>query len=138
MHTDRVRSVAPDYIGMGVDAGLRRPQKDLTYKDALGFAVKPFDASSHSYMSLQGEGRATLDAVRAGRSLELILAGLTAPDRTRSIGTNNTFLVTGPSRGGHAALSTGEVHAAGYAPELDLRAVIAGNAPGRFRDLANF
>ncbi len=81
--------VAPDYAGLGT-------------------------AGSHEYVIGEGEARSTLDAVRAARHIDGIMAG----DRT---------VVWGHSQGGHAALWTGIV-APAYAPDVPI-AGIGGSAP---------
>ena len=69
----------------------------------------------HPYLVGGSEGRSVLDAVRATRRL---------PDA----GAGEDVIVLGVSQGGHAALFAGEL-AGGYAPEIDLRGVVA-LAPG--------
>ncbi len=61
----------------------------------------------HPYLVPGPTGRAVLDSVRAARALP----GLDLDGRVA---------VWGESQGGHAALATGGVAAAGYAPDLDL------------------
>jgi Secretory lipase len=129
---DKAKTVAPDYAGLGVDTpALRSPAKDFT--TALG--TRPFDQTSHPGASLQGEGRATLDAVRAANQLEALLAR--RDKGSPEAGTNPSFIAMGLSEGGHAALATGEIHALGYAPELELEAVVAGAPAGELQNLAN-
>ena len=65
----------------------------------------------HPYLIGVSEGRAVLDAVRAGRSFPKSGAG-------------SRFTVWGHSQGGHAALFAGQI-AAAYAPELTLVGVAA-------------
>jgi pimeloyl-ACP methyl ester carboxylesterase len=65
----------------------------------------------HSYLSGVSEARATVDLVRAA-------AGLPA------VAHDGSWYVIGHSQGGHAALFTGE-EAPSYAPELDLKGVVA-------------
>jgi acetyl esterase/lipase len=65
----------------------------------------------HPYLVGGSEGRGVLDAVRAAQDLPGVDAG-------------STVVVWGHSQGGHAALFAGEL-AASYAPELDVRGVVA-------------
>jgi pimeloyl-ACP methyl ester carboxylesterase len=77
----------------------------------------------HSYLSGVSEARATIDLVRA------------AADLPRA-GHDGSWYVIGHSQGGHAALFTGE-EAPSYAPELDLKGVVAGAPPtGQMSDPA--
>jgi hypothetical protein len=69
----------------------------------------------HPYLVGGSEGRSVLDAVRAAQRL---------PDA----GAGEDVIVLGVSQGGHAALFAGEL-AGRYAPDLDLRGVVA-LAPG--------
>jgi dienelactone hydrolase len=69
----------------------------------------------HAYLVGGSEGRSVLDAVRAAQRLPDAAAG-------------EDVIVLGVSQGGHAALFAGEL-AAGYAPDIDLRGVVA-LAPG--------
>ncbi|HEY3143200.1 MAG TPA: lipase family protein [Acidimicrobiales bacterium] len=69
----------------------------------------------HAWLAGVSEARATIDLVRATKALP-------------NVRSNGTWYVAGHSQGGHAALFTAE-KAAGYAPELQLRGVIA-IAPG--------
>lgn len=101
MLTPNVKTVAPDYPGLGVDAGLR--SSDAAHRSAhpwyVGLVYQyPFDETTHPYMSLQGEARTSIDLVRAARTLEAVLAGLTAP--SGNIGTNTDFAIIGASQGG--------------------------------------
>jgi len=65
----------------------------------------------HPYLVGGSEGRSVLDAVRAGQRLPDAAAG-------------EDVIILGVSQGGHAALFAGEL-AAGYAPDIDLRGVVA-------------
>jgi pimeloyl-ACP methyl ester carboxylesterase len=65
----------------------------------------------HPYLLGASEGRGVLDAARAAARLEGVDAG---PE----------VVVWGHSQGGHAALFAGEI-AAAYAPDLDVRGVVA-------------
>lgn len=109
--------VAPDFIGLGADRGVRPPDADTAVADPLAPTqrLRPFSNVAHPWLSIEGEGRATIDLVRAARALPS--AGLAASAR---------WFVAGQSQGGHAALAAAEVSARGYAPELELRGVIAG------------
>jgi hypothetical protein len=75
----------------------------------------------HPYLVARSEGRAVLDAARAAlqlaRHLEVRVSGRTA--------------LVGLSQGGHAALAAGREQA-GWAPELDLRAVAASGPASGF------
>lgn len=67
----------------------------------------------HPYLDGIDAGRAVLDSIRAARDF-----GGTGP-----------AAVSGMSQGGHATLYAGSQHAAGYAPDVDLRAVAPVAAP---------
>lgn len=120
------KTVAADYPGLGYDSGLR--SFDAGHRSRHPWwrwlHIRPFDEITHTYGEKRSTGTSTVDAVRASQQLEAALAGLTSP--SGDIGTNNAFAVFGSSQGGQGALSTGQVMAEGYAPELDLRAVLAG------------
>ncbi|PXX68567.1 secretory lipase [Nocardia tenerifensis] len=79
--------VAPDYLGLG-----------------------RFDTGPHPYLEIASEATATIDLLRAARSIH--------PELSR------TWAVLGASQGGQAALGTGHLQAT-YAPELDFRGTIA-------------
>ncbi|MFF2084773.1 alpha/beta fold hydrolase [Nocardia sp. NPDC058176] len=79
--------VAPDYLGLG-----------------------RFDTGPHPYLGIETEATATLDLLRAARSVRSDLSPV--------------WLVAGMSQGGQAALGTGHLQAS-YAPELDFRGTIA-------------
>ncbi|MEU5161367.1 lipase family protein [Streptomyces sp. NPDC020875] len=68
----------------------------------------------HPYLHARSAAYGTIDIVRAARQ-----AG---------IGTSGTWVVTGQSQGGHAAISTA-VYATRYAPELDYRGAVATAPP---------
>ncbi|GMA30227.1 hypothetical protein GCM10025875_02190 [Litorihabitans aurantiacus] len=68
-------------------------------------------AGRYPYLIGQGEGRATLDAVRAARALPAAQAG-------------ERVMLWGHSQGGHATLWAGRI-AADYAPELEVASVAA-------------
>lgn len=118
-------SVAPDYIGLGVDSGLRSPDATVHVDGPSMWpaTARPLDRTSHPYLSPSGAGRAVLDAIRATRSLETVLSPQIESDPGRAA------LVIGLSQGGHAAIAAGEEHAAGYAPEVELRAIVAAAPP---------
>lgn len=78
--------VAPDYPGLGSEG-------------------------VHPALVGQGEGRSTLDAVRAARGIPQANAGA-------------RFAVWGESQGGHAALWTGQIWSS-YAPDLQLTGIAA-------------
>jgi len=67
----------------------------------------------HPYLDGIDAGRATLDSIRAARDF-----GGTGP-----------AAVSGLSQGGHATLYAGSEHTAGYAPDIDLRAIVPVAAP---------
>jgi pimeloyl-ACP methyl ester carboxylesterase len=107
--------VVPDYVGLGVDAKLRVPEvRDFSVVWPNGVRSWPFSDVSHPFASLEGEGRATIDLVRAARQL---------PDANLEV---VKWVAFGQSQGGHAALATAEVMARDYAPELELLGVVAG------------
>lgn len=90
--------VAPDYVGLG-GPGL------------------------HPYLHVESEGRAVLDALKAGRALA----------EREGVSVSARVAVVGLSQGGHAALAAGAVHAE-HAPELELRAVGAAAPASGFRE----
>ena len=120
--------VAPDFMGLGLDSGERPPDASRSLTDPLNVftTIRPLQNISHPYPSLEGEGRATIDLVRAARFLPNANTGLSP-----------RWLVIGQSQGGHAALSTGEVFSRGYGAELELLGVVAG-APGAELDNGAF
>ncbi|QYG94116.1 hypothetical protein HC251_17830 [Iamia sp. SCSIO 61187] len=67
----------------------------------------------HPYLDGISAGRAVLDSIRAARAF-----GGTGP-----------AAVSGMSQGGHATLYAGSEHAAGYAPDVDLRGIAPVAAP---------
>jgi len=69
----------------------------------------------HAYLSGPAEGHSVIDIVRAARRIPWVHAG-------------RQWVTVGVSQGGHASLFAGEL-ARRYAPELDLRGVVAA-APG--------
>jgi hypothetical protein len=107
--------VAPDYFGLGTDNGERPPDHAFQFADPLTGGVEtPLGRVSHPYFSLESEGRATVDLVRAVRDIPGANAG-----------TSPAWVVFGVSQGGHAALATAEVVARGYGAELQLKGIIA-------------
>ncbi|MFE1592562.1 alpha/beta fold hydrolase [Nocardia sp. NPDC058705] len=79
--------VAPDYLGLG-----------------------RFDTGPHPYLGIDTEATATIDLLRAARSVRSDLSPV--------------WVAAGMSQGGQAALGTGHRQAS-YAPELDFRGTIA-------------
>lgn len=68
----------------------------------------------HRYLDARSEGTSVLDSLRAAAALA----------RWRGLPTDGRAAIVGLSQGGHAALSAAALHA-GYAPDVDLRAVAA-------------
>lgn len=68
-------------------------------------------AGRYPYLVGQGEGRATLDAIRAVKHL-------------KEADASSEAMIWGHSQGGHATLWAGQI-ASGYAPELKIRGVAA-------------
>lgn len=107
--------------------GLR--ERDASYLDrwlAAGYAVVVTDYQGlggpgpHPYMNWRAEGRSVLDAVRAALAL-----------RPRELA--NRVMLAGQSQGSGAALGAARL-AAGYAPELAVRGVIATGLNSSFPD----
>ncbi|MBK7862822.1 MAG: hypothetical protein IPJ65_30290 [Archangiaceae bacterium] len=117
--------VVPDFLGLGRDDGLRSPDVNARVTDPLAVwqQLQPMRDVSHPYLSIEGEGRATIDLVRAARAL---------PDA--DLGPRPRWAALGVSQGGHAALATGETWTRGYGTDTELVGVMAG-APGS--DLAS-
>ena len=117
--------VAPDYVGLGIDHGGRVPDVNTSVSDFFAFwqRITPFSNITHPFVSLSGEGRATVDLVRAARTLPRAGTG-SQPD----------WLVVGQSQGGHAALATAEVVTGGYGNNMHLRGVIAGAPASEFEN----
>lgn len=90
-----------DYQAFGVSAV-------IAASDYLGLGPT---GQLHAYLSGPSEGRAMIDAVRAARAL--------TQGRT-----STRWIASGASQGGHAALFAGQ-EAARYAPELELKGVVA-------------
>jgi pimeloyl-ACP methyl ester carboxylesterase len=130
------KTVAPDFPGLGLDVPtLRSSDKDFKsiHPWYLGLVYqRPFDQTSHPFVSMSGEGRSSIDIVRAAQDLEYMLAD--SASKTRGAGKNPEFVAVGQSQGGQAALATGEMMAAGYAPELELLAVAAGAPASTYED----
>jgi hypothetical protein len=86
---------------------------------AAGYAVVATDyeglgtRGAHPYMMLGSAARSVLDAVRAAR---------------RGFAVSRRLIVVGHSQGAHAAFGVGLLQR-GYAPELDLRGVVATGLP---------
>jgi pimeloyl-ACP methyl ester carboxylesterase len=79
----------------------------------------------HTYINREVTGNAVLDAVRAAQRLP----EANLPD-------NGRVGITGYSQGGGAAAAAGEL-APTYAPELNLKGVVAGATPGDLPTVAN-
>jgi hypothetical protein len=77
----------------------------------------------HPYLVSDVEGRASLDALRAARSLA----------RWQGIRTSERFGVAGLSQGGHATIAAAALHAQ-YAPELDIRGFAAAAPASLFEE----
>jgi hypothetical protein len=105
--------VHPDSIGLGIDAGLRVAEAGYLVTWPNGVKTAPFDQVSHPYLSIEGEGRSTVDLVRAARELA-------------NLPSNPRWISFGQSQGGHAAIAAAEVVARGYGSELRLLGVVAG------------
>ncbi|APT91359.1 hypothetical protein CSPHI_10525 [Corynebacterium sphenisci DSM 44792] len=99
-----------------------RPEQTVRHFLARGWAVMVPDYEGlgtpgmHTYMVRDAQGMVTLDAARAAIAAEPSLSG------------DSPIGVHGYSQGGGAAAAAAEL-AAGYAPELDIRAVYAGSVP---------
>jgi Secretory lipase len=105
--------VYPDFTGLGIDTPIRVSEASTAFTVTGGATVKPFTQVSHPYLSIEAEGRSTVDLVRAAREL----ANLPA---------NPRWISFGQSQGGHAAIAAAEVVARGYGSELRLLGVVAG------------
>jgi acetyl esterase/lipase len=112
--TGWARKCAPSILDTGLASGAL-PALDrivdngwvLVATDYTGLGTE----GPHPYMIGQGEGRSTLDAVRAAKQLDEV----SLADQT---------VVWGHSQGGHAALWTGQL-AGSYAPDVDVLGVAA-------------
>jgi len=71
----------------------------------------------HPYIAGVSEGRGTIDIVRAAASLPVFRA-------------SSRYIIWGHSQGGHAAMFAGHI-AAEWAPELELKGVVAGAPPSQ-------
>jgi pimeloyl-ACP methyl ester carboxylesterase len=106
-------------------AGLEIPYVDELL--AAGYVVAATDFEGlgtpgpHPYLVGASEGRGVLDAARAAGRLE-------------EAGAGSEVVLFGHSQGGHAALFAGEL-APGYAPDLDLKGVVAGAPVGELSAL---
>lgn len=95
-----------------------------------GYAVAVTDyeglgtPGTHTYVSREVTGRAVLDMVRAAQALP-----------AADVADDGPVALSGYSQGGGATAAAGEI-AASYAPELDLRGVVAGAVPGDLRKVA--
>ncbi|WP_417629270.1 alpha/beta fold hydrolase [Nocardia lasii] len=107
--------------GMSTEAGPAWPLTQVQFLHRMvdrGFAVVAtdylglgrFDTGPHPYLGLDTEATATIDLLRAARSVRSDLSP--------------TWVAAGMSQGGQAALGTGHRQAS-YAPELDFRGTIA-------------
>lgn len=112
--TGYAQHCAPSLLDNGLEAGAMLVLDQVV---AQGWALVAPDyaglgtAGVQPYLIGEGEGRATLDAVRAAR--QLTEAALAA-----------TTVVWGHSQGGHAALWTGQLQPS-YAPDIPLAGVAA-------------
>lgn len=126
MVSDRVTTVAADYPGLGYDSGLRSADALYTsehpWYPGIGIMQSPFDETSHTYSDNWSPGASTIDLVRASKQLEVVT------DASSGV-SNPNFIVVGSSQGGAVAIGTAQLMSADYAPELQLKAVLAG-APG--------
>lgn len=106
---------APSRTGNVIDGTLDQTP-DLSRFLAAGYAVTASDyiglgaPGYHEYLAGHAEGHAVIDIVRAARAL--------APELSAS------YVTSGHSQGGHAALFAASI-ASDYAPELNLRGVLA-------------
>jgi acetyl esterase/lipase len=78
----------------------------------------------HPYIAGADAARDTIDIVRAARGL-------------RGANASTSYVVWGHSQGGHTAMFTLKI-AADYAPELDLKGVVAGAPPSQFKLIYTF
>lgn len=107
-------------LGVGIGAGLAVRGLLVIVPDAPGLGTPGPEA----WLIAEPSGRALLDAARAGPRLSQALG---APMTTRTV-------IVGHSQGGHSALSA-EVERPTYAPELDVRGVVAADPPSELRPL---
>lgn len=114
-------STGTDYEGLFIQALLARGWA-VAISDYEGLGTP----GMHTYVVGQSEGRAVLDVARAAQ--RLAGSGLDA---------STPVAVMGYSQGGGAAAWAGEL-APGYAPELNLKAVVAGGVPGDLLATADF
>ncbi|MFT3859202.1 MAG: lipase family protein [Aquabacterium sp.] len=114
---------APDFTGLGADAGLRVPQSDVP----LPTGTLAFHRIGYPFLSLEGHGRATIDLVRAVRWLPGAQTGYSP-----------RWAAIGPSAGGHGAVAAAEVqHKHGYGGELRLLGVVAGAPTSELTDTSS-
>ncbi|MEB2345907.1 MAG: triacylglycerol lipase [Deltaproteobacteria bacterium] len=114
-------STGTDYEGLFIQALLDRGWA-VAISDYEGLGTP----GMHTYVVGQSEGRAVLDMARAAQRL----AG-------SGLGASTPVALMGYSQGGGAAGWAGEL-APGYAPELNLKAVVAGGVPGDLLATAEF
>ncbi len=126
MVSDTATTVAADYPGLGYDSGLRSVDKlyssEHPWYPGTGIMQTTFDETSHTYSDNWSPGASTIDLVRASKQLEEITGA-------SSNVSNPNFILVGSSQGGAVAIGTAQLMSSGYAPELQLKAVVAG-APG--------
>ena len=103
---------APSRTGAGFPTAFLPANIPVAIPDYIGLGP---NGQLHSWLAGVSEARATIDLVRATKRIPGVRA-------------NGDWWVAGHSQGGHAALFAGE-EAAGYAPELHLKGVVAA-APG--------
>jgi pimeloyl-ACP methyl ester carboxylesterase len=116
-----VSSCAPSRNASRVPLSRTEPDYVVAAPDYTGLGPT---GQRHPYISGIPEGRSTIDLVRAVHRLA------TVPVR-------DEWVAYGLSQGGHAAVFTAEI-APTYAPELDLRGVIALAPVGDLNDLAPY
>jgi hypothetical protein len=105
--------VYPDFEGLGIDPVVRVAEANYQVTWPNGVKSAPFSQVSHPYLSIEAEGRSTVDLVRAARELA-------------NLPSNPRWISFGQSQGGHAAIATAEVVARGYGKEMRLLGVVAG------------
>jgi len=103
---------APSRSGAGYPSAFLPANVPVAIPDYIGLGP---NGELHAWLAVVSEARATVDLVRATKRLP-------------NVRSNGDWWVAGHSQGGHAALFTGEL-AAAYAPEMELRGVVA-VAPG--------
>ena len=103
---------APSRTGSGFPAAFLPTDVPVAIPDYIGLGP---NGEMHAWLAGVSEARATIDLVRATKALP-------------NVRSDGSWYVAGHSQGGHAALFSAE-EAPAYAPELQLRGVIA-VAPG--------